>query len=373
MSRKPDTMRLLAMARPDSLDRGSRLSADDLLSKAGDDLLGKAGDEPRTRPAGRSSRPRSNIMTAIRIAAVATAATVVTVTLTRSTDIGPTTSQPVSARTVLLAAADRIETAGAATGRYWHSSGQSMAVGAEGRAPTGMTPKLVRYRVTCTHEVWMAKSAREPSWGLVTAQSGKPLSPADEVIWREQGAYRLGACEGPGVPGIGGMAPRPPFAFRLDDQQNPEVSYPAVGPVHVTIEQVMGLPADPVRLKEVLQGRAWRGGYPATEELLYTQATSLLSELPTTPQLRAALYRMLAGLTSVKNIGTITDPLGRAGNGIELDGTRQIIIEESSGRLLAVQERSPDRTGTLTSWTALTASGWTDARPKLPSRIVPGD
>ncbi|MEU8102267.1 hypothetical protein AB0C18_00925 [Nonomuraea muscovyensis] len=365
MSRKPDAMRLLAMARPDSLDRGSRLSADDLLSKA--------GDEPQTRPAGRPSRPRSNIMTAIRIATVATAVTVVTAMLARSTGTEPSTSHPVSARTILLAAADRIETTSAATGRYWHSVGQSMAVGAEGRAPTGMTPKMLSYQVTCTHEVWMAKSEREPSWLLVTAQSGKPLAQADEVIWRQQGAYRLGACEGPGVPSIGGVVPQPPFALRLDDQHNPEVSYPQVGAVHVTTKQVMGLPADPMRLKEVLQGRAWRGGYPATEELLYTQATSLLSQLPTTPQVRAALYRMLAGLSSVKNIGTIADPLGRVGIGIELDGTRQIIIEESSGRLLAVQERSSDRTGTLTSWTAVTASGWTDARPRLPSRIVPGN
>jgi len=126
------------------------------------------------------------------------------------------------------------------------------------------------------------------------------------------------------------------------------------------------------QLKEVLGKRARQSGYPV-EEFLYTQATSLLSQLPTTPQVRAALYRMLASFSSVKNIGTTADPLGRVGTGIELDGTRQIIIEESSGRLLAVQERSSDRTGTLTSWTAVTASGWTVASPRLPSTIVPGN
>lgn len=312
-------------------------------------------------------------MTAIRITAVAMAVTVVTVMLARSTGTEPSTSHPVSASTILLAAADRIENTSAATGRYWHSVGQSMAVGAEGRAPTVMTPKMLSYQVTCTHEVWMAKSGREPSWLLVTAQSGKPLSKADEAIWRQQGAHRLGACQGPGVPGIGGEVPPPPFALRLDDQRNPRFSYPQVGPVHVTTEQVMALPADPMRLKKALQGWARRGGYPADEEFLYTQATSLLSQLPTTPQLRAALYRMLASLPSVKNIGTTADPLGRVGTGIELDGTSQIIIEESSGRLLAVQERSADRTGTLTSWTAVTASGWTDASPRLPSTVVAGD
>jgi hypothetical protein len=364
MSRKPDAMELLAMARPDSLDRGSRLSAGDLLLKA--------GDEVQTGPAGRPSRPRSTIMTAVRIAAVATAVTVATVVLVRSTGTGPSASHPVSARTILLAAADRIETTSAATGRYWHSAGQSMATGQEGRAPTGMTPKMLSYQVTCTHEVWMAKSEREPSWLVVTAQSGKPLAKADEVIWRQQGAYRLGACQGPGVPGIGGVVPQPPFALRIDDQRAREVSYPQVGPVHVTTKEVMALPADPVRLKEVLQTWARRGGYPADESLIYAQATSLLSQLPTTAQVRAALYRMLATFPSVKNVGAITDPLGRVGRGIELSGM-QIIIEESSGRLLAVQERSSGRTGTLTSWTAVTASGWTDARPSLPGRILPGD
>lgn len=365
MSRKPDAMRLLAMARPESLDRGSRLSADDLLIKA--------GDKPERRPARRPSRPRSNVMTVIRIAAVAMAVTVVTVMLVRSTGTEPLTSQPVSARTVLLAAADRIETTSAATGRYWHSVGQSMATGAEGRAPTGMEPKMLRYQVTCTHEVWMAKSERKPSWLVVTAQSGKPLAGADEAIWRQQGAYRLGACEGPGVPGIGGEAPQPPFAQRIDDQHAAEVSYPQVGAVHVTTKEVMALPSDPVRLKEVLQEWARRGGDPADEQSLYAQATSLLSQLPTTPQVRAALYRLLASLSRVKNIGTVTDPLGRVGRGIDLAGVRQIIIDESSGRLLAVQERLSAGTGALTSWTAVTASGWTDASPGLPSTIVPGD
>ncbi|MEU4230140.1 CU044_5270 family protein [Nonomuraea sp. NPDC026600] len=365
MSRKPDAMRLLAMARPDSLDRGSRLSADDLLIKA--------GDEPARRPARRPSRPRSNVMTAIRIAAVAMAVTVVTAMLVRSPGTESLTSQPVSARTVLLSAADRIETTSAATGRYWHSVGQSMATGKEGRAPTGMTPKLLEYQVTCTHEVWMAKSEREPSWLLVTAQSGKPLAEADEAIWRQEGAYRLGACEGPGVPSIGGVVPQPPFALRIDDQHAAEVSYPQVGAIHVTTKEVMALPADPVRLREVLQAWDRRGGYPADEESLYAQAVSLLAQLPTTPQVRAALYRVLASLSSVKSIGTIADPLGRVGRGIEFAGAQQIIIDESSGRLLAVQERSSDRTGTLSSWTAVTASGWTDVRPKLPNTIVGGD
>ncbi|MEU7858765.1 CU044_5270 family protein [Nonomuraea sp. NPDC049141] len=365
MSRKPDAMRLLAMARPDSLDRGSRLSADDLLIKA--------GDEPESRPARRPSRPRSNVITVIRLAAVAMAVTVVTAMLVRGTDTEPLESHPVSARTVLLAAADRIETTSATTGRYWHSVGRSMATGKEGRAPTGMTSKLIEYQVTCTHEVWMAKSEREPSWLLVTAQSGKPFAEADAAIWRQQGAYRLGACEGPGVPGIGGVVPQPPFALRIDDQHAAEVSYPQVGPVPVTTEEVMALPADPVRLREVLQEWARRGGYRADEEFLYTGVTSLLTQLPTTPQVRAALYRVLASLSRVKNIGTIADPLGRVGSGIEFAGTQQIIIDEYSGRLLAVQERSSDRTGTLTSWTAVTASGWTDARPRLPSTIVGGD
>ncbi|WP_188197828.1 hypothetical protein [Nonomuraea sp. SYSU D8015] len=148
MSRKPDEMRLLTMARPDSLDRGSRLFADDLLIKA--------GDEPQTSPAFRPSWPRSKVMTTIRVAAVAMAVTVVTTLLVRSTDTEPSTFHLVSARTVLLAATDRIETTSAATGCYWHSVGQSMAMGEEGCAPAGMTPKMLSYQVTCTHEVWIA-------------------------------------------------------------------------------------------------------------------------------------------------------------------------------------------------------------------------
>ncbi|MFI9841132.1 hypothetical protein ACIHFD_29155 [Nonomuraea sp. NPDC051941] len=81
----------------------------------------------------------------------------------------------------------------------------------------------------------------------------------------------------------------------------------------------MNLPTDVARLRQVLQEWTRRSGRRADDESLYTQATSLLSQLPTTP------------------------------------------------RLLAAEERDARA---LTSWTALTASGWTDARPALPTRII---
>ncbi|MFG1961106.1 CU044_5270 family protein [Nonomuraea sp. NPDC049028] len=363
MSRKPDVMHLLTMARPASLDRGSRISTDDILIKAPIETPG----EPNRRP----PHPRRHLLTALRLTAVATAFAVAAVVLVRNADVERTAPSPEPARTVLLAAAERVEAENPATGRYWHTTGQSMAVGEGGEAPVGMEPKLVRYQVTCTHEVWIAKSDRDPSWLVVTAQSGKPLTKTDEETWRQQGAYRIGGCEGVGVPSVGGTLPAPPFAMRLDDKRAPEVSYPQAGATHVTTKEVMNLPTDVMKLRKVLQEWARRGGYPADEESLYAQTTSLLSQLPTTPAQRAALYRLLAGLSRVKNIGATTDPIGRAGTGIELSGSgRQIIIDETSGRLLAAQERSTDRAGALTSWTALTASGWTEARPALPSTIL---
>ncbi|MFI7228178.1 CU044_5270 family protein [Nonomuraea angiospora] len=363
MSRKPDAMRLLTMARPASLDRGSSVSADDLLVRAAadDDPLVPAAAEAPAEP----GRRRPRLLTAFRLASVATAVAVAAAVLVRSEGAEPSLEP---ARTVLLAAAARIETANPATGSYWHTIGQSMAVGAEGQAPTGMEPRLVNYRVTCTHEVWMARSDRDPSWLVVTAQSGRPLTEADEETWRRQGAYRLGACEGPGVPSVGGVVPSPPFAVRLDDERAPEVSYPQVGSTHVTTKEVMNLPTDVAKLRQVLLGWTRRSGQGAGEESLYAEATSLLSQLPTTPRLRAALYRVLADMPRMVNTGATTDPIGRAGTGIELSGSgRRIVIDEASGRLLAAEERDARA---LTSWTALTASGWTDARPALPTRII---
>ncbi|MEW1844905.1 hypothetical protein AB0392_43770 [Nonomuraea angiospora] len=56
--------------------------------------------------------------------------------------------------------------------------------------------------------------------------------------------------------------------------------------------------------------------------------------------------------------------------GFELSGSgRRIVIDETSGRLPAAEERDGRA---LTSWTALTESGWTDARPALPIRIIGG-
>ncbi|MEV0236503.1 CU044_5270 family protein [Nonomuraea sp. NPDC050786] len=365
MSHQPDDdeMRLLTTARPASLDRGSGLSAADLLVKA-------AAQPPHEQRSPRPSRPRRRPSIVVRLAVAMTAVAIAAVVLVRNADpdgAAPDASGFTPARTVLLAAAERIETQNPATGRYWHTVGQSMAIGQEGRAPRGQEPRMVNYRVTCTHELWTARSRRDPTWLLVTAQSGKPLTKADEETWRSQGAYRLGACEGAGVPGVGGAAPAPPFAVQLDDERHPEVSYPQVGATHVTTAEVMNLPADPAGLRRVLNEWARRGGYADAQGFPFMQATSLLTQLPTTPRVRAALYRVLADLPNVQNIGMIKDPLGRTGTGIQLDGCGgQLIIDEPAGQLLAVQERSPDCTGEVTAWTAVTASGWTDATPVLP-------
>ncbi|MEU5868057.1 CU044_5270 family protein [Nonomuraea sp. NPDC047529] len=316
-------------------------------------------------PARRPSRPRRTLLTGLRLTAVAAVA-VAAVVFVRSTDARLATPVAMSARSVLLAAAERIETATPATGRYWHTVGLSMALRSAGQGPPGGgTPKSVGYRVTCTHELWMAKSGRDPSWLVVTAQSGKPLTGADEETWRLQGRWRLSDCDGAGVPGVGPLT-APPFAVRLDDKRYPEVSYPMVGATPVTTKQVMDLPADPAALKKVLQQWARQAGQQS-DEALFAEAVSLLSQLPTTPRIRAALYRMLADLPGVQNLGRISDPLGRVGTGIELQGgVQRIVIDEASGRPLAMEDRLDG--DELTAWTALTASGWTDARPVLPEQ-----
>jgi hypothetical protein len=66
----------------------------------------------------------------------------------------------------------------------------------------------------------------------------------------------------------------------------------------------------------------------------------LLKLDPITPQVRAAVFRVLATLPGVSSIGQVTDPLGRTGDGIELGaaglpGGEVLVIAPASGALLA--------------------------------------
>jgi hypothetical protein len=75
------------------------------------------------------------------------------------------------------------------------------------------------------------------------------------------------------------------------------------------------LPTDPAQLAELISSRKIEGGPPGPAED-FVQVGDLLRETAASPELRAALFKVAAGIPGVKLLGTVTDSDGRSGTAI---------------------------------------------------------
>jgi hypothetical protein len=96
---------------------------------------------------------------------------------------------------------------------------------------------------------------------------------------------------------------------------------------------------------------------PYTDHELFTAIMALHdSDLPLTPEQRAALLRAAATIPGVTSLGKVRDPLGRTGNAISIGGDathegygRVYVLSPTSGHTIATLEV---RHGTVTGWSA---------------------
>jgi hypothetical protein len=75
------------------------------------------------------------------------------------------------------------------------------------------------------------------------------------------------------------------------------------------------LPTDPARLAALISSRKVEGGPPGPAED-FVQVGDLLRESTASPELRAALFKVAAGIPGVKLLGTVKDADGRSGIGV---------------------------------------------------------
>ena len=75
------------------------------------------------------------------------------------------------------------------------------------------------------------------------------------------------------------------------------------------------LPTDPVQLAAMISSRKIEGGPPGPAED-FVQVGDLLRETAASPALRAALFKVAAGIPGVRLLGTVTDSEGRSGTAI---------------------------------------------------------
>lgn len=103
------------------------------------------------------------------------------------------------------------------------------------------------------------------------------------------------------------------------------------------------LPADPDQLVEIFEQAAPDGDSFSVSARVFTYAAPLLVQSGASPELRAALYEVVAGLEGVQFEGNVEDPLGRTGTAVSIDNSsiRYVLIFDSeTSQPLAYREES---------------------------------
>ncbi|MFI7068388.1 CU044_5270 family protein [Kribbella sp. NPDC050124] len=157
--------------------------------------------------------------------------------------------------------------------------------------------------------------------------------------------------------------------------------YYLTGDKPLTAQQIAALPTDPVKLRAVLSRAADPEATASEREyVVFAAAGRLLFEMPSPPKLRGAALRVLATLPDTRVRTDVKDPIGRIGTEIIFTpdpsmpsagktflhrGGARYIIDPVTGRLLSSSYR-----GFKPGATVVLESGWTDEKPKPPSRAV---
>ncbi|GAA2441171.1 hypothetical protein GCM10010191_66620 [Actinomadura vinacea] len=293
---------------------------------------------------------------------------------------GGTSRQPeaTSARTVLLAAADKAETA-PATGKYWRVTTMflvSVKVGPKSRPYTVVEPRV--------HEDWLARNGT--GWAGRRVGGAKPKTPQDEKAWRLDGTparWDLGV--GDTVDKAPVYVQTKPGTGTLEKMPKTYLQVPIAGP-KPSFDDLRNLPTDPAALRKRAEKRALSDGGPGSlhaenEQVRQSFAAGklidLLTTAPVSPKVRAAAYRALADMPIVKSEGPAVDGRGRKGVAFSIvtpygESTRgsRLIIDPASSQVLSVHDVSKPKAKSVPGkekTTLYLGAGWTDQAPRPPS------
>ena len=296
-----------------------------------------------------------------------------------------------SARGILLTASMNALRA-QASGRYWMAStvdGGLLKVGPATR------PYVILERIRM--ESWTSASGGDVQ--VVQILGAHPATATDWAAWHADGAPT--SWTDPGIAPVRFNRPSKAQVARSSSgpmPANPDYPKVQIGTGEgISLAQVKNLPRAPSALKHALlhyiacrrEARLQHESIHAycspaqTSAMLFTAAQTLLQSAAP-PPIKSAACKILAGLPEIKNLGQVTDPLGRQGIAIGLpDGTPgltdELIIDPGSGRLLATQtvvnhagqysDSGPSQSLSLHSgqvfyYQAIVQIGWTNSTPR---------
>ncbi|MEV4004080.1 CU044_5270 family protein [Actinomadura sp. NPDC049753] len=383
-----DVMRVLRDARPEEMDPGAPVDEGVRQAELARAMAAPPSAAGGAAPARRRVRPVWGLGLAGAVAAGAVAAAAVLVAPGGDgTEPGGTGGgggeRVLDARTVLLAAAEKADGQTETMRAFWHQVTVSSATYTVGKGGGG-------YAVTVRSkaETWTPSRPGGKAWAAGQELGAKPATKADEEAWRRAGSPTTFKIQVPVAPGAKGRlkgftakttaGPRSINGSALVDGD--KVFW--LGR-NVTMKDLRALPSDPKRLKAELlrwyKGHDTESNRPMASDLwLYTVARGLVMDMPVKPAVRAAAFRMLAGLPAVRSLGKVTDPQGRTGNAIALDEKtpqgvirEQMIIDLASGTALASMNvmvapaaGASVPAGRTMNSTTLIGAEWTDSKPR---------
>lgn len=382
MMQQHDLMRRLAAARPVHLDPAEPAGSVETVTRERELARAMAGSAEPAGSAPGAVRPRAPrriprpVWATALLAGVTAAATAAVLVLgpgpgdgTRPPEPG-SQAGPVRESRILLAAASTVEKTPSKTGAYWYVAKRTSQL----HEVPGKDYTLRRGHV---HRVWVAAGTAE-RWSELVDTGARPATPADREAWRADGAPRTWRLTGP-------MAPRGETLLYkgggVIQRDIPDGKGKIVPLVEISPAEVSTLPVEPgalrTRLLDLID-EDYNAPRHELEQMITSAATDLATELPVSPELRAAAYRLLASEPGVRDIGRVTDHEGRTVDAVAIrdrrggEGERRLFFDPDTGMPLGSEDRTGGRpTGFMT----YTAMRWTDEPPPFDedmSRPPPG-
>jgi hypothetical protein len=226
---------------------------------------------------------------------------------------------------------------------YRHTKSEGAYLSCSGGSPDH--PNGYCALVPVNREIWIKADGS----GRIVESRSEPIwfGPADRAAWQAEGSPDLR-----GQPSDTRFGPTPPGV-------DPWVPQAGLGSLYY--QNVDALPTDVGALRHMIDERAAANGGGATDYERFTIVGDLLRETVAAPKVRAALYRVAAGLNGVELVGSMTDRAGRAGTAVSMTNDqssrglerRVLIFDPQTSSLLAEED------------VLLHKVDWLDAEPPL--------
>lgn len=278
-------------------------------------------------------------------------------------------ASPAAAAVLERAAEAATAYTGPATGRYAYTKAETLyaAISTDDPPFTLLIPSV--------RETWVADDGA----GRVVETRKEPifLGPRDRERWQAAGAWQPPRLEIDRL--VDAHRPVPADLLERDPEDL------TLEEIDRLINAVPQLPADPARLVRIIRAYSEQKDLPV-EAQMFNQVSSLLHSPYASAELRAAAYRVLAGIEGVELEGQRRDSTGRLGvaisapagyggrgGGLNEDARRRLIIDPATGNVLAEETvlmrpvawldgKPGDITGSIT----ILEQGWVDSLEQRP-------